>query len=311
MKSLTVLREENEQLRFERERNDDSRTALPPGRAEALADELRSKIGGEVRFDAGARALYAADGSNYRQAPIGVVIPKNDEDVIQTITAAHRFGAPLFSRGGGTSLAGQCCNVGVVMDFSKYMRGIVNIDADKKLGTVQPGCVLDDLRHAAEKHGLTFGPDPATHNHCTLGGMLGNDSCGAHSLLSAKYGRGLRTADNTQELEIVTYDGLRLRVGETSPEELEAIIRGGGPRGALYGKLKAFRDKHADEIRQRFPKLPRRVSGYNIDALLPENDFHVARSLVGSESTLVTILEATLNLVPAPKARSLLVSTLR
>jgi Fe-S oxidoreductase/FAD/FMN-containing dehydrogenase len=126
-------------------------------------------------------------------------------------------------------------------------------------------------------------------------------------LLCSKHGRGLRTADNTQELEIVTYDGLRLRVGATSPEELEAIIHAGGPRGKLYGQLKAFRDKYADEIRKRFPQLPRRVSGYNIDALLPENGFHVARSLVGSESTLVTILEATLNLVPAPKARSLLV----
>ncbi|HTU25188.1 MAG TPA: FAD-linked oxidase C-terminal domain-containing protein, partial [Pirellulales bacterium] len=169
------------------------------------------------------------------------------------------------------------------------------------------GCVLDDLRHSAEKQGLTFGPDPSTHSHCTLGGMLGNDSCGAHSLLCAKHGQGLRTADNTHELEIVTYDGLRLRVGATSPADLETIIRSGGPRGKLYAKLRDFRDKYADEIRRRFPQLPRRVSGYNIDALLPENGFHVARSLVGSEGTLVTILGATLNLVPAPQARSLLV----
>ena len=176
------------------------------------------------------------------------------------------FNAPILSRGCGTSLAGQCCNVAVVMDFSKYLHGVVRIDADKKLGVVQPGCVLDDLRDAAKKHGLTFGPDPSTHSHCTLGGMLGNDSCGSHSLLAAKYGRGLRTADNTHELEVLTYDGLRLRVGETPPDELEAIIREGGPRGELYGKLKAFRDKYADEIRRRFPKLPRRVSGYNIDA---------------------------------------------
>ena len=194
---------------------------------------MRSKIRGEVRFDAGSRALYATDGSNYRQAPIGVVVPQNHEDVVQTIATAHRFGAPILSRGCGTSLAGQCCNVAVVMDFSKYMHHVLHIDADKKLGTVQPGCVLDDLRHAAEGHGLTFGPDPSTHNHCTLGGMLGNDSCGAHSLLCAKHGRGLRTADNTHELEIVTYDGLRLRVGETSPEQLEAIIQAGGPRGEV------------------------------------------------------------------------------
>jgi FAD/FMN-containing dehydrogenase/Fe-S oxidoreductase len=307
MHSLPILRQHNEQGRVARQRVDDSRTALADGRADALADTLRSTIQGEVRFDAGSRALYATDGSNYRQAPIGVVIPRTDVDVVQTIAAAHRFGAPILSRGCGTSLAGQCCNVAVVMDFSKYMHDIVRIEADKSLGIVQPGCVLDDLRHAAEQHGLTFGPDPSTHSHCTLGGMLGNDSCGAHSLLCAKHGRGLRTADSTHSLEILTYDGLRLRVGETTPDELEAIIHAGGQRGELYSKLKAFRDKYADEIRARFPQLPRRVSGYNIDSLLPENGFHVARSLVGSESTLVTILEATLHLVPAPKQRSLLV----
>ena len=193
------------------------------------------------------------------------------------------------------------------MDLSKYLRGVVRIDAEKKLGVVEPGCVLDDLREAAKKKGLNFGPDPATHSHCTLGGMLGNDSCGVHSLLAAKYGHGLRTADNTHELEILTYDGMRMRVGETPPDELERIIREGGPRGELYAKLKAFRDKYADEIRKRFPKLGRRVSGYNLDQLLPENNFNVARALVGSEGTLVTILEATLNLVPEPAARSLLV----
>ncbi len=164
--------------------------------------------------------------------------------------------------------------------------------------------MLDDLRDTAKKQGLTFGPDPATHTHSTLGGMLGNDSCGSHSLLCAKHGLGLRTADNTHELEVLTYDGLRLRVGATPPDELERIIRAGGPRGELYAKLKAFRDKYADEIRRRIPKiseLPRRVSGYNIDSLLPENGFHVARALVGSECTLVTILEATMILIHEPE----------
>ncbi len=195
------------------------------------------------------------------------------------------------------------------MDFSKYLHGVLHIDANRKLGTVEPGCVLDDLRDTAKKQGLTFGPDPATHTHNTLGGMLGNDSCGSHSLMCSKHGLGLRTADNTHELEILTYDGLRLRVGATPPDELERIIRAGGPRGELYAKLKAFRDKYADEIRRRMPKiseLPRRVSGYNIDSLLPENGFHVARALVGSECTLATILEATMILIHEPKARSLL-----
>jgi FAD/FMN-containing dehydrogenase/Fe-S oxidoreductase len=307
MVSLTLLREETEQRRFERLRGDDRRTALSPEAALALATELRRAIHGEVRFDPGSRALYATDGSNYRQVPIGVVIPRDTDDVQKTVALVHKFRAPLLPRGCGTSLAGQCCNVAVVMDFTKYLHGVVQIDPKAKLATVQPGCVLDDLRKAAGKYGLTFGPDPATHSHCVLGGMLGNNSCGIHSLLCRKHGLGLRTSDNTHSLEVLTYDGLRLRVGETPPDELERIIRAGGRRGELYAKLKAFRDKYADVIRRRMPKLPRRVSGYNIDELLPEHNFHVARALVGSEGTLVTILEATLHLVPNPAARSLLV----
>ncbi|HVS38342.1 MAG TPA: FAD-binding oxidoreductase [Gemmataceae bacterium] len=308
--TLPILRAQNEQKRFERQRYDDSRTPIPAKNTKALEAELRKRIQGEVRFDAGSRALYATDGSNYRQVPIGVVVPCSTEDVIETVAAARHCGAPVLARGGGTSLAGQCCNVAVVLDFTKYLHGVIRIDPAERLGMVQPGCVLDDLRAAAQEHGLTFGPDPATHTHNTLGGMLGNDSCGAHSLLCRKHGLGLRTADNTHELEVLTYDGLRLRVGETTPDELERIMHEGGPRGELYAKLKAFRDKYADEIRRRMPKiseLPRRVSGYNLDSLLPENGFHVARALAGPECTLVTILEATMILVPNSKARSLLV----
>jgi FAD/FMN-containing dehydrogenase len=194
-----------------------------------------------------------------------------------------------------------------VMDFSKYMHRVLEIDAERRLARVEPGCVLDDLRSAAEVHGLTFGPDPATHTHCTLGGMLGNNSCGVHSLLCAKHGIGLRTSDNTEALTVLTYDGLGLRVGPTPEDELDAIVRGGGRRGEIYGALRALRDRYADEIRSRFPRLPRRVSGYNLDELLPENGFNVARALVGTESTCVTMLEATLRLVPAPRARSLLI----
>jgi FAD/FMN-containing dehydrogenase/Fe-S oxidoreductase len=305
--SLTVLREQ-ERARFERLRRDDTRTAIPPGAARSLATELRKTTTAEVRFDAGSRALYSTDGSNYRQVPIGVVVPRSIDDVVVTVAAARRHGAPVLSRGGGTSLAGQCCNVAVVMDFSKYLHHVLKIDREQKLGTVQPGCVLDTLQHtAAREAGLMFAPDPSTHNHCTLGGMLGNDSCGSHSLLGAKFGRRLRVADNTHELEILTYDGCRMRVGPTPPAELKQFTAAGGRRGEIYAKLKALRDKYADEIRTRFPKLGRRVSGYNLDALLPENNFDVAKALVGTESTCVTILEATLNLVPNPKARSLLV----
>src|ERR1700716_4741326 len=200
--------------------------------AVSLADALRAEIRGEVRFDNGSRALYATDGSNYRQVPIGVVLPRDVDDVIATISIAREYGAPILCRGGGTSLAGQCCNVAVVLDFSKYMADIIEIDPAKRIARVQPGVVLDNLRNAAEKHHLTFGPDPATHDRCTLGGMIGNNSCGAHSVMAGK------TDDNIEELDILTYDGTRMKVGETSNEELERIIREGGRRGEIYGKLK-------------------------------------------------------------------------
>src|SRR5690349_3533770 len=207
--------------------------------AAALAAELRTRIAGEVRFDDGSRALYATDGSNYRQVPIGVVLPKNEQDVIETVAACREFGAPVLSRGCGTSLAGQCCNVAVIMDFTKYMHDIIEIDAKRKLARVHPGVVCQDLRNASEKHGLMFGPDPATYHWCTLGGMCGNNSCGVHSVMSG------RTADNVHELDILLYDGTRMRVGKTSDDELESIIRAGGRRGEIYGKLKALRDKYA------------------------------------------------------------------
>jgi FAD/FMN-containing dehydrogenase/Fe-S oxidoreductase len=269
--------------------------------AEDLAAELRRRISGEVRFDDGSRALYATDGSNYRQVPIGVVIPKSEQDVIETVAACRAFGAPVLSRGCGTSLAGQCCNVAVVMDFTKYLHDVIEIDAKRKLARVHPGVVCQDLRSAAEKHGLMFGPDPATHRWCTIGGMCGNNSCGVHSVMAG------RTADNVHELDILLYDGTRMRVGKTSDDELESIIRAGGRRGEIYSKLKALRDKYAPLIRERFPRIPRRVSGYNLDELLPEEGFNVARALVGTEGTCVTILEAVTNLIDWPPHRNLLV----
>lgn len=269
--------------------------------AKALASELQRKLSCEVRFDDGSRALYATDASNYRQIPIGVVLPKTVEDVVATVAACRAYGAPVLSRGGGTSLAGECCNVAVVMDFSKYMNRVLELDPDKRFARVQPGTVLDDLRDQAEKHQLTFGPDPATHNRCTLGGMIGNNSCGVHALMAGK------TVDNVLELDVLTYDGTRMTVGPTSETELARIIGQGGRRGAIYGKMRALRDRYASEIRDRYPKIPRRVSGYNLDSLLPEYGFDVARALVGSESTLVTVLEARLKLIPSPQHRTLLV----
>jgi FAD/FMN-containing dehydrogenase/Fe-S oxidoreductase len=269
--------------------------------AAGLTEALRREIRGEVRFDRGTRALYSTDGSNYRQVPIGVVLPRDAEDVLATVALCREFGAPLLCRGAGTSLAGQCSNVAVVLDFSKYMARILEIDPTHRIARVQPGVVLDHLRVAAEKHHLTFAPDPATHDRCTLGGMIGNNSCGVHSVMAGK------TDDNIEALEILTYDGAHMKVGATSSAELERICAAGGRRGEIYTKLQAIASAYADLVRQRFPNIPRRVSGYNLNFLLPENGFHVARALVGSEGTCVTILEATCRLVESPPERVLLI----
>jgi FAD/FMN-containing dehydrogenase/Fe-S oxidoreductase len=267
----------------------------------ALEAALRRQVRGEVRFDQGSRALYGTDGSNYRQVPIGVVIPRDADDVIATVAICREHSAPVLCRGGGTSLAGQCCNVAVVLDFSKYMANIIELDPERRIARVQPGVILDHLRHAGEKHNLTFGPDPASHSRCTIGGMIGNNSCGVHSVMWGK------TDINIEEIEVLTYAGQRMRVGGTRESELEQIIREGGRRGEIYAGLKAVRDACENLIRQRFPNIPRRVSGYNLNFLLAENGFNVARALVGSEGTCVTTLEATCRLVQSPPERVLVV----
>jgi FAD/FMN-containing dehydrogenase/Fe-S oxidoreductase len=267
----------------------------------ALSGALKSRIRGEVRFDSASRALYATDSSNYRQVPIGVVVPRDGDDVTAAISIARAHGAPILCRGGGTSLAGQCCNVALVIDFSKYMAQILELDPQRRIARVQPGVILDHLRSAAEKFKLTFAPDPATHDRCTIGGMVGNNSCGVHSVMAGK------TDDNIEELEILTYDGVRMRVGPTGEDQLRKIIGGGGRRGEIYSGLRLLRDRYADLVRERFPDIPRRVSGYNLNYLLPENGFNVARALVGSEGTCVTILDATCRLVESPQERVLLV----
>ncbi|HLY60099.1 MAG TPA: FAD-linked oxidase C-terminal domain-containing protein [Terriglobia bacterium] len=267
--------------------------------APALEIELRKNIRGEVRFDRGSRALYSTDASNYRQVPIGLVIPRDEDDIVAAVAVCRKFSAPVLPRGAGTSLAGQSCNVAVVIEFTKFMNGVIELDPVQRFARVQPGLVLDNLRGQAEKHQLTFGPDPASHNRCTLGGMIGNNSCGTHSLLAGK------TVDNVEELEILLYDGTRMKVGRTSDEEFQAILSQGGRRAEIYQGLREIRDKYATLIRARYPRIPRRVSGYNLDELLPDNGFHVARALVGTEGTCVTVLSAKLKLVGSPQQRSL------
>jgi FAD/FMN-containing dehydrogenase len=266
-----------------------------------LAADLRRVVAGEVRFGAGDRALYAYDASVFRQLPVGVVIPRHTEDLLAALSVCRRHGVPVLARGCGTALAGQTVNTAVVFDFSKYMNAIVELDPAGRRARVQPGVICDELRDAAQQHGLTFGVDPATHDHATLGGMIGNNSCGTHSVMAGK------TTDNIDELEIITYDGVRMRVGSTSEPELERIIAEGGRRGAIYAGLKHLRDTYAPDIRSGLPNIPRRVSGYNLDQLLPENGFHVARALVGTEGTCALVVEASCRLVPSPPKRSLVV----
>ncbi|MEU6737743.1 FAD-binding and (Fe-S)-binding domain-containing protein [Streptosporangium sandarakinum] len=276
-----------------------ARPAQPYVRVRDLERDLTARVAGEVRFDPGSRGAYSTDGSNYRQVPLGVVVPRTVEAAVEAIAVCREHGAPVTSRGGGTSLAGQTCNVAVVIDWSKYCDRLVSVDADARTCVVEPGIVLDVLNARLAPTGLMFGPRPSTHSQCTLGGMIGNNSCGS---TAQAYGK---TADNVSRLEVLTYDGTRMWVGATDDEEYARILAGGGRRAEIYRELREIVAADAEEIRRRFPDIPRRVSGYNLDQLLPGGDLHLARALVGSEGTLVAVLRAELCLVPAPAAESL------
>ena len=269
--------------------------------ARELEAHLKPRIAGEVRFDTGTRAAYATDHSIYRAVPVGVIVPRNVDDVLATVEACRARSVPILGRGCGSSLSGQSTNVAVVIDFSKYMNRILAFDPEGGMAKVEPGVINDTLRNKAKQHGMTFAPDPATHQWCTLGGNIGNNSCGAHTVMGGK------TVDNVIELDILTYDGLRMRVGETSPDQYELILKAGGLRANIYQGLKSIADRYGDSIRQHYPHIPRRVSGYNLDSLLPEKNFHVAQALVGSEGTCALTLSATVRLIPFPKCRSLMV----
>lgn len=267
----------------------------------SLEEMLRARTEAEVRFEAGSRAAYATDASNYRRVPMGVVVPRTTDDVVNAIAVCREHRVPIVSRGGGTSLNGQCCTHGVVMDCSKHLNQILEIDVEGRRARVQPGVVLDSLNdQIRDRHGVAFGPDPSTHSHCTFGGMLGNNSCGVHSVLAG------HTADNVEAMEVVTSDGVRLSVGETDEAAFRRHVERGGRVGEIYAGLRSLRQRYAEEIRRRYPDIPRRVSGYNLASLLDER-CNVARSLVGSEGTCVGILEATLRLVEWPRERVLLV----
>ncbi|MGW2098320.1 FAD-binding and (Fe-S)-binding domain-containing protein [Streptomyces olivaceoviridis] len=252
-----------------------------------LAGALRGAVRGEVAFDATARALVTMDASNYRRVPLGVVAPRDADDVAAVLEVCRARGVPVVARGGGTSIAGQATGTGVVLDFTRHMNGLLELDPGSRTAVVQPGLVLDRLQEAAAPHGLRFGPDPSTHSRCTLGGMIGNNSCGSHSVAWGT------TADSVRELSVLTARGQRLRLGP-------------GWAGAPAG-LRELAEGELARLRTGFPDLPRRISGYALDALLPERGADVARSFCGSEGTLGILTEAVVGLVEAPRARALAV----
>ncbi|UQA93577.1 FAD-binding and (Fe-S)-binding domain-containing protein [Streptomyces halobius] len=262
-----------------------------------LEQELAAAVRGEVSFTAADRALMTMDASNYRRVPRAVVAPRDAEDVAAALRVCRERGVPVVPRGGGTSIAGQATGTGVVLDFTRHMRRIVSLDPAARTAVVQPGVVLDDLRAAAAPHGLTFGPDPSTHSRCTLGGMIGNNSCGAHSVAWGT------TADNVRELELLTYGGEPVRAGRGT--DSAGCPTGLPPR--LRDGVKALVDGELALLRTGYPDLPRRISGYALDALLPEAGTDLARALTGSEGTLGVLTEATVRLVETPAARALAV----
>nr|MDQ2709800.1 FAD-binding oxidoreductase [Actinomycetota bacterium] len=268
-------------------------------RVDGLAADLARAVAGEVRFDAGTRAMYASDASNYRHLPIGVVRPREVADVEAAVAVCRRYDVPVLPRGAGTSIAGNAVNVAVLLDLTRLNR-ITGLDPDARTAQVQPGVVCDALRDAAAPHRLTFGPDPSTHNRCTLGGMIGNNACGPHSVAWGK------TVDNVRELDVLTYAGERLTVGRGGVVGVGGLLRPGMQSKAVDA-LHSLADRVADGVRAGFPDLTRRVSGYNLDQLLPENGFDLAKALVGTEGTCVTVLGATVDLVRAPPGRALAV----
>jgi FAD/FMN-containing dehydrogenase/Fe-S oxidoreductase len=295
-----------------------SRTELPliPGKradrgcvdVPAIRNALAATTA-EVRFDRLSRALYSTDASVYQIVPLGVVLPRTEADIIHTVLTCARFRIPLTARGGGTSQAGQCIGAGVILDCSKHYNAILEVNTDERWARVQPGCVLDDLNAAVKPHGLQFAPDLSTSNRATIGGMIANNSSGTHSLI---YGK---TIDHVLELKVALADGTATSARPLDETELEARCAESDLEGACYRTVRRLAASHAAEIERRYPKILRRVGGYNLDAFAarglecdrPQAAWNLAHLLVGSEGTLAVTLEAKLRLIPLPKAKAVLV----
>ena len=266
-----------------------------------LVEELSSHVQGEVRFDKMSRALWSTDASIYQIEPVGVVLPKSNDDIIAVLETAHKYGVSVLPRGGGTSLAGQTVGESIILDFSRYMRDVIEINADEGWVRTQPGIILDELNQILAPHNVLFAPDPSTSSRGNVGGALGNNSCGAHSIMWGK------TVDNVHELDVILSNGDTATFGQLNGDSLETKMRGSTFEGDIYRTLFEIGENNREEVLSRYPKIQRRVSGYNLDEFVGGNNFNMARFVVGSEGTLVTITEAKLRVVPTPRYKGLAV----
>ncbi|MEX2599613.1 MAG: FAD-binding and (Fe-S)-binding domain-containing protein, partial [Dehalococcoidia bacterium] len=272
---------------------------LAEGEIETIAAKLRSQVSGEVRTDKISRILYATDASMYQMMPVGVVIPKTADDVEAAMRTAREHGIPVLPRGGGTGLAGQTCNHAIVIDFSKYMRNVLEVSPEEHWARVQPGIVNNHLSRQVAQYGLMYGPDPVTSARATVGGGIGNNSCGAHSVI---YGK---TLDHILETDVILSDGSRTHFGPMTGEALEDKFDAGTLEGTIYREVRRLAHEHKDEIARRYPKILRRVMGYNLDDFTGDSPMNLSRIAVGSEGTLVAVTEAKVNLVPVPKFKGM------
>jgi FAD/FMN-containing dehydrogenase/Fe-S oxidoreductase len=266
-----------------------------------IARKLQREVAGEVRMDHYNRLMYSTDASMYQMEPVGVVVPKDANDVETAMRIAAEHGIPVMPRGGGTSLAGQTCNHAIVIDFSKYMRSVLEVSPEERWARVQPGIVNNHLSAAVRQHGLMYGPDPVTSQRATVGGGIGNNSCGPHSVI---YGK---TLDHILEVDAILSDGTRTHFSPINGESLEDRMSLPGIEGTIYREVRRLAHENSDEIQRRFPKILRRVMGYNLDDFIGNGPMNLTRAIVGSEGTLVAVTEAKVNLVPMPTHKGLAV----